>query len=241
MSIMFSATIGRPHYFSKDFFDDIRQAVEEGIDVSSMRVKDWYDRLLKKEITHELNVIDNARQLVMTRCEYLYPQVDHTQSWKLLRSPGLSPAMKSTLFLLKNDLLPTRERLLRCKKASSSKCLNCSDIDMHGHFLLCPALTPVLAPLISALRMYLPSSSLDKVVNLDLQGEKDQVFIITWLLAHITNYIWNSIKMNIAMSPQLVQGYLKAHLIILAHIPSLKKYFEILDPLVSTVFADQYV
>ena len=45
-------------YFSKEFFEEIKEAVNENLDVSLFSVNLWYQRLLKKFTTHK-NTIRN--------------------------------------------------------------------------------------------------------------------------------------------------------------------------------------
>ena len=43
---------GRLPCFNDDFFNTIKVAVEEGIKVEELRVKEWYKRIVKNGITH---------------------------------------------------------------------------------------------------------------------------------------------------------------------------------------------
>ena len=44
-----------PSYFGKVFYKHIKLAHEEGEKVENLSMKDWYERFLRREITHSMN------------------------------------------------------------------------------------------------------------------------------------------------------------------------------------------
>ena len=142
---------------------------------------------------------------------------------------------------MKNDLYPSRERLLHCHKVSSSKYLNCSEADSHGHYLICSANRYVCSPLTSVLSKYPPHSALENVVNCDIQCSTKETFIILWLLANTSVYIWNCFRLGQASTLTSFQGILKAKLNIMSHIPSYKNLKDALDPIVLSVDTINYM
>merc|ERR1711954_488474 len=89
-----------------------------------MTLCQWYRELIKS-VTHKPDENGGPTQLIPTRVEDLYDDIDWNRSNRLASHPRLSPEQSSFLFLLKNDLLVTRERLHRLKKAPDPFCAFC--------------------------------------------------------------------------------------------------------------------
>ena len=213
---------GRPPYYSQEFFAIIKEATEEGLNVFDFKVKDWYSRLVKN-MTHE--TINMEQSLKVSRIEYLYPQIDHSQSHRCIRMSGLSSAQISTLFCLKNDLFPTRERLFRCEKAPSERCLECCRRDDHGHFLMCSHLQVVCSPVIDTLREVHPGLSLERIVNVAFEGSDAEIFAACWVLSLLVEYIWESRRMLVRVVQEKMIGIFRAKLIILSKPKELKSKY----------------
>ena len=58
-----------------------------GHETNSMKVHDWYDVLLKKNMTH----IEENTELVLkeSRLEIIYPHINHKNSFQNIRKIGL--------------------------------------------------------------------------------------------------------------------------------------------------------
>ena len=78
--------------------------------------------------------------------------------------------------MLKNDLLPSQERLHCFGKADNPRCLLCGIFDGYGHFLVCDQLTDVTFPLWSALEKLTPGLLLEQVTNCKIVGDTEAVF-----------------------------------------------------------------
>ena len=76
-----------------------------------MTVKEWYRVLVEKNVTkHEID--DEGRmELVPCKIEERYPLHDWSESYRLCRLQGLDPEIKSFLFKLVHQLLPSKERV----------------------------------------------------------------------------------------------------------------------------------
>ena len=55
---------GRPPYYSNDFLKIIKEAYNEGKNVETLSLKDWYYRLLERNITHNSNGVDEEIVLI---------------------------------------------------------------------------------------------------------------------------------------------------------------------------------
>ena len=59
---------------------------------------------------------------------------------------------------------------------------------------------------------------------------------LAWFLALITQYVWKCKRDGKITSKFVMLGILKANLVVISKICSLKKQYKILDPLVNDVF-----
>ena len=100
-----------------------------------MKVRDWYELLLKENMTHEM--INGELTLKKSRMEILYPLIDHNNSFQNIRKIGLPSSKMTPLWKLKYDLFLTEERKKYCNIATQNRCLKCMKMDSMGHFLMC--------------------------------------------------------------------------------------------------------
>ena len=214
-------SIINPPYYSQSFFQTISSAIEEDSSAIHWKTKDWYTHLIKKNYTHYWDPMEQKMMLIPSRIEIIYPQFDHNFAAAFIRQPNLTPRIRSYLFMMKNDLLPTKERLFRLKKVNNSNCDICNCQDGHGHFLICPGLTSVTYQIISVIRKCSPAVSVENIVNCDVKCEGLSSFCIAWLLGSMTSFIWEN-KLQILTKIDLYQYKLKSELKTLALIPSLQ-------------------
>lgn len=73
-----------------------------------MKVKDWYNLLLKKYATHQN--IQKEKVLIPTRLETIYQLINHKNSFENIRKKGLPSKIMSVLFKIKYDLYLTEEK-----------------------------------------------------------------------------------------------------------------------------------
>ena len=88
-----------------------------------MKVRDWYDLLLKKNMTY----IDINKELVLkeSRLEIIYPHINHKNSFQNIRKIGLPSIKMSPLWKLKYNLFLTEERKKYCHIAANNRCQAC--------------------------------------------------------------------------------------------------------------------
>ena len=128
---------GRPPYYSEAFFSIIKDVHKNTpLNVTWITLKQWYQILLEKGVTHTCDDQDSPPVLIKSNLEESRLDDDFSLSYRMTRLFGLSPDQKSFLFKLVQNLLPTRERLHRCKKSQSSSCLFCNEeVDLAEHLL----------------------------------------------------------------------------------------------------------
>ena len=85
-----------PPYYTKEFFKEISEVEEKGFNTSAMKIKDWYNLLIKKYVTHQES--NNDYVLIPTRLEILHPHINHTNSFINKRKMGLPSRIMSSLF-----------------------------------------------------------------------------------------------------------------------------------------------
>ena len=180
----------RPPYYNLNFFTYLQNAVKEGNDINNWKSKDWYLRILKSEVTYVPDEISGEPVLKLVRNEFLYPQINHLNSVSFIRQKFLPSRLRSQLFLMKHDLLPTKERLYNCHKAESVRCILCNSVDGHGHFLFCSETISVTQPTLSAIRSLAHCPSNEQIINCDFDTNQDSAFVISWLLGTLSIYLW---------------------------------------------------
>ena len=126
---------GRPPYFSADFFAVIKDVHHNTpLNVVWITLKQWYQLLMERGETHTSDKPESPPVLLQSKLELSRPEVDYSHSYRMTRLFGLTPAQKSFLFKMTQNLLPTRERLNRIGKLQSPSCSFCnSQIDDPEH------------------------------------------------------------------------------------------------------------
>ena len=167
----------RPPYYSEEFFNLIKDAETEGMNVVEMNMKDWYWRLTERRKTHYYNADLDLWELTPSYKEFIFPQIDHSNVYRCIRYSGLPAQKMSTLFKLRNSLFLTEERRMYCKLSSSNRCVNCSRMDHDGHFFICcgSKIREINEKLIYILQRDNVATSLEQIANVDLRGEKDSI------------------------------------------------------------------
>ena len=88
-----------PPYNSKEFFLEMKETEIMGYDTKSMKVREWYNLLIKKYMTHQVENNDFTPK--QTRLEIIYPHINHIKSFQNIRKIGLPSYKMSPLWKLK--------------------------------------------------------------------------------------------------------------------------------------------
>ena len=188
-----SSDPGKPPYYSNTFFNIIKDVRDNTpLNVASVTVRQWYQLLLERGVTHTSDNPDQPPQLIATKLEVKHPNADLNNSYKLARTFGLTPDQKSFLFKIVQSLLPTRDRLERLGKVQSSSCLYCEGIpDSTEHLLTCSYSSEVTIRLQNCLSTYLPLITPADVVRLNLPVSESLELPLTWLVSSCLTYVWD--------------------------------------------------
>ena len=118
----------QPPYYPQSFFSIIQDMKENtSFNPEKLSVKEWYQYLLQKQVTHQHALGDPALplELRLSRREEQEPGHDWQRSYDLARRKGLDPGKKSFAFKLLNGLLPYRERTAEHQPNTSPACPHC--------------------------------------------------------------------------------------------------------------------
>ena len=99
---------GRPPYYTAEFFSIIRDVhTNTPLNVAWVTVKQWYQLLLERGVTHNSDDPDSPPTLIPSSAEERRPLVEFSTSYRLARQYGLAPEQKTFLFKMLQGLLPT--------------------------------------------------------------------------------------------------------------------------------------
>ena len=181
---------GASPYYTKEFYNHIRTAVNQNLKIESMSSKEWYDHLLSSLLKEP-----GQDRLVPCRVEIRHPENEWKTTWSLARAKGLSSESLSFLWLLLHGLLPTRDRLHRILPAvTNATCQDCNEQDSLKHALTeCQATRPVFDWMMSGLKQFDSSLTVDKLLLLNLEPDNVLPYEhlpLVWFTAEVLRRVW---------------------------------------------------
>ena len=184
---------GRPPYYSELFFATIRDVHNNTpLNVTWVSLKQWYQLLLERGVTHTSEDHDSPAILIKSRLEDSRLEVDYGNSYRMIRLFGLSPDQKTFLFKLTNNLLPTRERQHRCRKAPSAMCLFCSDPeDKFEHLFSCTQSTAVTTPLFACISTQDDNVTFRDIIEVNIKTTEAWELPAAWLISTSLGFVWD--------------------------------------------------
>ena len=132
-------TIKKPSYFTGDFFTTIREVWgERKGELLYITTREWQRIFLERGITHVQDQ-HGTPVLIETDQEQKAPQISWAICWGMIRTRGLAPSQKSTLFNLAQNIMTNGERLFRTRLKESPDCGSCGEEpDDRNHMFTCP-------------------------------------------------------------------------------------------------------
>ena len=175
---------GRPPHYSVEFFAIIKDVHNNTpLNVAWITVKQWYQILLERGITHTSDDPNSPPTLINSHQEELNSDIDFSHSYRLARLFGLSPDQKSFMFKMLQNLLPTRERQHRCGRSPSPACDFCGDPeDKILHLFYCPQSIQVTTLLLECLSDHVENITPRHIVNLDIRAPPSWELSAAWLV-----------------------------------------------------------
>ena len=182
---------------------------------------DYSERMVqdtaRKSVTHESDDEDSPAVLKKSKFEMENPGVDFSSGYILRRTHGLSPEQKSFLFKMSQNLLPTRERLVRVGKVETPDCLFCNEEDSATHFLSCTQGAEVLNPLMQCLIYQASGVNPHNLVLLNIATSQCNELPLMWLLSTCLIQVWSDRTAGRISRLGTCLSDLKARLLILKH------------------------
>ena len=116
--------------------------------------------------------MEHRQELIPCKVELHHPNVFWSESYRISRLHGLSPASKSFLFKLMHCLLPSKERLHHLTPTTSPLCwCDSGEYETYQHlFFTCPKNTQAGQSIIRVIRSYDRNISEEKALHLELQA-----------------------------------------------------------------------
>ena len=189
---------GLPPYYSNKFFETIRHVHENSpLNVATMSSSQWYSLLLEDNITMHTPDDVSTRQFTPSRAELTWPENDWDSTWKLARLKGLAPEVKTFLWRLLHNLLPTQERVSRITStnATSPLCKLCQDElveDQLHAFFSCKANNTASSALINSITSLVPQITTRQILLLDFSLDEMLEFPVVWTVGNFLQIIWGS-------------------------------------------------
>ena len=161
------------------------------LNIAWVTVKQWYQLLLERGVTHTSANPDIPPVIIKTKVEECHQDLDLSNSYRLSRIFGLSPEQKSFLFKMIQSILPTRDRLARMKKIQTSNCLYCDDVpDSTAHLLTCNLSSEVSERLLACIASYCPGITPQDIVLLNIEVSESLELPLVWLMSSCMCIIW---------------------------------------------------
>ena len=182
----------KPPYFGGTFFPIIRETwQQQDGEILHISTRQWQSIILEKGVTHVPDP-QGPPMLIPTEQEKRSPDTDWKTSWDLMRTQGLSPSQKSTLFCLVQDLIVNNERLLKLRKREDSKCSLCWEApDNKAHLFLCSSYSST----VKGVKLLLDEATgtnfnTIKLTEFDIQVKEDHLRLpLAFLLVEITKHL----------------------------------------------------
>ena len=189
-----------PPYYDSEFLAVIKDALNDGQDIVSMSVKQWYSYLVEQNITTISN--DEGRMLRPCRVERMYGDVAWEAVWSNVRHPALSNQTKSFAWKFIHDLLPTEVRLHAASLNDPYCRFSCPGNpigDLEHSLFQCRMTAEVGSWLLDVHQKVNPSSNPSLIMRLDSQAN------IGLLILTIKTFEFCWIKRSVSRVAMLVE------------------------------------
>ena len=183
-----------PPYYSRQFFETIISAIQEGQNIENMTIKQWYNYLLLQDYSTK----DPNQQRILLPCkaELASPVTKWDIVWNQVRLPCLGSENSSFIWRLLHRLLPTEARLAEIQPQKVPTCRqNCprdQSADLIHVFFKCKLSENVGNWLTKIVEQTIPLSSPALVLKLDMDGNE----ALIWIVVRTLLFIWKLRQRN---------------------------------------------
>ena len=163
-----------------------------------------------------MNAEENSyAEYMPCKAELEAPTNNWEGSWRLVRLPGLTPEMKTFLWKLLHNILPTQDRLLRMKKSKSplGHCQQCQAevVENLEHALItCQYNQNVGNLLLYGVSVIVPNITSDQMLRLEFDVEASKELPLVLMIGHTLESIWRCRMKKIQIQPFLIRSDLEA-------------------------------
>ena len=205
-----------------------------------MSSSQWYSLLIEDNITMHTPEAANSRQFRPSRAELAWPDNDWDNTWRLARLRGLGSAVKTFLWKLLHNLLPTQERVSRISKPENSSplCKLCHDQlveDQLHAFFLCQGNSRPSRALINSITYLLPNLTTRQILLLDFVLDETQEFPVVWTVGNFLQLVWSSRMEKRQVRLYAIRAEMEARASLLRE-TRFAEHHEMIDKLLQTYF-----
>lgn len=194
---------GLPPTVTKEAISIIKAAILDNLEVETVSAKQWYNRLLEKDVLQETILEPDGTMssaAIKTKSELEHPQYDWNCIWWRARMPGLTNDQRSFFFKFFHNLLPSQERQMRtCRNVDSPNCLLCNadavDSVWHHAFTSCSHTDEAMTWMVQFLSSLDPATTNQRAIWLqfDTLNPASELAAV-WLTASTLSYSWSRRK-----------------------------------------------
>ena len=182
-----------PPYFPTQLFDIIRKIKNSTpLNIATMTTSQWYRVILEDEVTM-YEPEDSPREYNLTKAELASPNTDWVTSWARARLRGLGTEGTSFLWKMLHQLLPTEERLARCKLNTTANCKLCPlpvTADQTHCLLDCVSTKEMGDWLLSLIRLHDQNVTPEGLLRLEFQCDDSMEMPLVWITAQTLLQLW---------------------------------------------------
>ena len=144
-----------------------------------------------------------------------FPLTNSKHSFKNIDSPFLRPQAKEHIFLMRHDILTTKERLLKCRQIESAKCHYCNNTETLLHIPNCPVSQPSIKWLLRVLSKMDDNFNILPTINIlslnfKLKNKKKHKTAI-YITSEFLLALWKSRKKKLQNILSYVHSNVKYH------------------------------
>ena len=126
------------------------------------------------------------------------PQIVISKQLKNIKNVYVSPLAKQHAFLTVHNILPTRDRMKRCRLAHDTNCPYCLETEDVHHITTCIAYTPIIKYFIrKIIDIYSPLEELHpcQILKMNFSVANSRILnVLVWLITTFHLIIWKSRK-----------------------------------------------
>ena len=182
-----------PQYFKDcgDFFETMKNAMNDGKDIVNMTTKDWYSYILHKNLFY--TKVNGVSTKSLCRIERLKPDWNFPEVWASVRMASLPSQTTTFLWKLAHELIPSEGRLSACNFGGNTSpfckkdCIGDKIANYEHIFFRCSQSKDIGEWLLSKIRGHSPSLVTPESILSFRHLDNDA---IAWITAKTLQYIW---------------------------------------------------